>query len=57
MEVIKILIYVLGCFISFIAGGVYIATKEFKYAKKANYNCDKCEAVGCNAKFCIEKRK
>lgn len=57
MEVIKILIYVLGCFISFIAGGVYISTKEFKFAKKANYNCDKCEAIGCNAKFCIEKRK
>lgn len=52
-----ILLNIIGLKIGFWIGALWIQTKEAKFGKKANYNCPKCQAIGCQAKWCLNKTK
>lgn len=53
----EIIIILLSCILSFAVGGAWIQSKETRFGKKANYICNKCEATGCQSKFCEIMRK
>lgn len=42
--------------VSFTIGAVWLQTRETKYAKEAKFDCEQCNAIGCQAKFCKKKK-
>lgn len=58
MIYIVVLIHVIGYFLfGFIIGSAWMQSKETKFGIMAKFNCDNCEASGCQSKWCQSRRK
>lgn len=56
MSIVYFLCFVLTYVLTFCIGGAWLQAKESKFGIQAQFDCEHCNAYGCQYKWCHEQK-